>query len=146
MTSNLEFLVSKRAEVGIDRSNKFLFARVSGRTPLRASDCLKHFVIESQVAHPEHITSTKLRKHVATMSQVLGLRNNEIDLLAGFMGHDISVHRNFYRLPENTLQMAKVSKILLLMEKGRINEFAGRSLDDISVDLDGKLQSCGCLC
>ena len=110
---------------------------------MRASDCLKHFVTESQVAHSEHIASAKLRKHIATMVQVLGLRNNEIDLLAGFMGHDISVHRNFYRLPENTLQVAK---LLLLMEEGRINEFAGRSLDDISVDLDGKLQSCGCVC
>jgi len=55
-----------------------------------------------------------LRKHVTTISQVLNLKENEldIDLLAQFMGHDIRVHREFYRLPLDVLQTAEVAKIL----------------------------------
>jgi hypothetical protein len=31
--------------------------------------------------------------------------------------HDITVHRNYYRLPENTVEVAKVSRILIIMER-----------------------------
>lgn len=73
-----------------------------------------------------------MRKHVATISQILNLKDNELDQLADFLGHDIRVHRDFYRLPEATTQVAKISKILLAMEKGRLPDLHGRSLDDIS--------------
>jgi len=55
-----------------------------------------------------------VRKHVTTISQVLNLKENEldIDLLAQFTGHDIRVHREFYRLPLDVLQTAEVAKIL----------------------------------
>ena len=60
-----------------------------------------------------------------------------MDMLARFMGHDIAVHREYYRLPEDTLQLAKCSKILLLMESGGINKYKGKSLDEIEIDLEG---------
>ena len=41
---------------------------------------------------PEALKSTNLRKHVATSSQLLNLENNELDVLAKFMGHDIRTH------------------------------------------------------
>ena len=135
---DIELMISTRASVGIEKANTFLFARPGGETPYRGSDCLRKFAKDSGAEHPEHLTSTKLRKHIATMAQVLNLRENELDLLAGFMGHNLDVHRNFYRLPENTLQVAKISKLLLLMEKGKLQEFKGCNLDEINVDLDGK--------
>ena len=42
-----------------------------------------------------------------------------------------------YRLPEETLQLCKVSKILLNMEHGRIPHCHGKSLDEITVKPDG---------
>ena len=71
------------------------------------------------------------------MSQVLSLRSDELDLLAGFMGHDIRVHRDFYRLPSSTLQVAKISKLLLAVESGKITSLMGKNLDDIKVDVEG---------
>ena len=50
--------------------------------------------------------------------------------LVGFLGHDIQIHREFYRLPESTLELAKVSKILIAMEKGRLPELQGKGLDN----------------
>ena len=45
---------------------------------------------------PEHLRTTKLRKHITTMSELLNLNENEIDILADYLGHDIRVHREFY--------------------------------------------------
>jgi len=51
-----------------------------------------------------------------------------MDQLANFLGHDIRVHREFYRLPESTLQLAKVSKLLMAMEKGKLSDVKGKGL------------------
>ena len=83
--------------------------------------------------------STKLSKHIATMSQMLSLKRHELDLLANFLGHDIRIHREFYRLPEETLQMAKVSKLLLAMERGETTNLQGRNFDNISVNVPGEV-------
>ena len=52
------------------------------------------------------------------------------------MGHDIRVHREFYRLPQSTMQLAKVSKVLLTMEQGSAGQFKGKSLDEIDIDVE----------
>ncbi|KAK3541018.1 hypothetical protein QTP86_011209 [Hemibagrus guttatus] len=62
------------------------------------------------------------------------LKNNELDQVADFLGHDIRVHREYYRLPEATIQLAKISKLLLAMEKGRLPDLQGKSLDDIEIE------------
>eukprot|EP00057_Strongylocentrotus_purpuratus_P022884 XP_011677358.1 PREDICTED: uncharacterized protein LOC105444594 isoform X2 [Strongylocentrotus purpuratus] len=127
---------SIRQDAGVLESNMYLFARPGCTTPYRGCDAVRKFARMSKAEHPENITSTQLRKHVATMSQILCLKDNELDVLATFMGHNIKVHREYYRLPENTLQVAKIAKILLLMEKGQMNKCSGMSLDSINVDLN----------
>ena len=74
------------------------------------------------------------------MAQILNLKNNELDSLANFMGHDIRVHRNFYRLSDEATQLAKISKILMAADSGKLSNYSGRSLDDIDLDdeFDGK--------
>ena len=39
--------------------------------------------------------STKLQKYIATISEVLSLKENEVDWLARHLGHDVMVHREF---------------------------------------------------
>lgn len=75
---------------------------------------------------PNLLTTTSLRKHIGTICTLLNLRDNELDALATFMGHDIRVHREFYRMPEDTFQVAKVSKVLLQLEKGTIRACKGK--------------------
>ncbi|XP_053389129.1 uncharacterized protein LOC128546010 [Mercenaria mercenaria] len=60
------------------------------------------------------------------ISQMINLKENELDTFAGFLGHNIKVHREFDRLPEDTLQVAKISKILLEMERGNLHLFKGK--------------------
>lgn len=96
----------------------------------RGQDCLRIHANQCSAKHPEHLRSTQLTKPVATLSQVLNLKNNKLDQVADFLGHDIRVHWDFYRLPVPTTQLAKISKLLLSMEKGHLSSQQGRSLDE----------------
>jgi len=53
-------------------------------------------------------------------------------------GHDIRVHREFYRLPENTLQVAKVSKLLHCINDGTISQYKGMDFSEIEFSVEGK--------
>ena len=47
------------------------------------------------------------------------------------LGHDIRVHREYYRLQESTLELAKVSRLLLAVNQGNVR--LGTRLADIDV-------------
>ncbi|CAH0547138.1 unnamed protein product [Brassicogethes aeneus] len=64
-----------------------------------------------QLENPEAISSNKLRKQIATVTQILSLKPNEAKQFA-------KIHEEFYELPVDVYQTAKVSKLLLMMEKG----------------------------
>ena len=78
--------------------------------------------------------STKVRKYVATVSQILDLQANESEWLARHMGHDVNVHCQYYRLQDSTLELAKVSKLLLVVDERNAAKFAGKKLDDIALE------------
>ena len=138
----IELLNNTRKLVNVDQSNIYLFPRLGmSSNPIRSSDVLRKFSAGSGAQKPEQLNSTSLRKHVATVTQLLNLKENELDIVAGFMGHDIKVHREYYRLPDETLQLCKVSKILLNMEKGKMQKMKGMSLDEITVTADGMTYS-----
>ncbi|KAG1933792.1 hypothetical protein F2P79_020338 [Pimephales promelas] len=134
MKQGLDLLVGSREVCEVPQENIYLFARPNALTCYRGSDCLRHFAKVCGAKSPESLTSTKLRKQTGTLSQVLNLSNTELDQLANFLGHDIRVHRQFYRLPEGTLQLAKISKVLMALDQGRLAEFKGKTLDDINID------------
>ncbi|CAH3020709.1 unnamed protein product [Porites evermanni] len=54
-----------------------------------------------KLKEPNLITSTCHRKYVVTVSSLLDLQEKELDGLARHMGHDIRVHREYYRLIES---------------------------------------------
>ena len=113
-----------REEGGILHSNQYVFAQPKSEIWEVVMWWRSMFLSAVQNVQP-------LRKHVTTISQVLNLKENEldIDLLAQFMGHD-RVHREFYRLPLDVLQTAEVAKILWAMENGQLQQLTGKSLDD----------------
>jgi len=135
MHKSTELLIRLRGVCGISLNNNYVFARSGdSATTLRARDILQELAKDCGAQKPELITSVGLRKHVATISQLLNLHGHELDLLAKFMGHDIRVHREYYRLPEDTMMVAKLSKVLMLMERGDVQRFYGKSLDEINID------------
>lgn len=61
----------------------------------------------------------------------MNLAENEQDWLARHLGHDIRVHREFYRMHESTVELVKISKLLLASEKGTTSKYKGLRLEDI---------------
>ncbi|XP_033638838.1 uncharacterized protein LOC117299409 [Asterias rubens] len=134
MKEALDTLRKRRIDAGIDVNNVFLFSNQRGLAHIRGTDTLREHASKCKASNPEFLRATRLRKHIATVSQVMNLQDNELDLLAGFLGHDVRTHREFYRMPESTLQVAKLSKVLLKMEKGDVQGLAGKSLKDVELD------------
>jgi hypothetical protein len=144
MHDSLKTLMDNRSKVGISPDNHYIFACLSGDGYIRGSDVLRTLSDKCGAKRPDALRSTKLRKHIATLTQIVNLKNHELDALATFMGHDIRVHREFYRLPEQVMQTAKVSKLLLAAETGQLQMSAGKSLDDIEIDANDDLEGIYC--
>ena len=53
--------------------------------------------------------------------------------LADHMGHNLDVHRNYYRLKDSTVELSKVARLLLVIDEGRANKFAKKKLSEIDV-------------
>ncbi|XP_056310731.1 uncharacterized protein LOC130222127 [Danio aesculapii] len=140
MVTSMELLVKTRRNCDVLDENVFMFARPNAMSHFRGSDIVRYVARSCGAQSPEALSSTRLRKHMATMSKVLNLKDNEMDDIANFLGHDIRVHRQYYRLPEGTLQLAKISKVLMAMERGQLNYFKGKNLDEIEIDPQEKIQ------
>ena len=112
--------------MGVAAKNPFVFARAHRDSVehLRGTDCLRHLTLqcEPKLKNPEVITSTSLQKYIATTSQVLPLKEHEIGWLAKHLGYDIRTHREYYRLHDSTIELAKVSKLLLAMDNVSVAE------------------------
>lgn len=136
MMESIDLLIKWREEAGIPGENPYLFARPGAMTNIRGCDCLRKYAEESKVENPELLRSTKLRKQVATLCQLLDLSEQELEQVARFMGHDIRVHRDYYRQTDKTFQIAKISKLLFAMEQGT-GTLAGKNLNTLKVSVCG---------
>ncbi|XP_026234162.1 uncharacterized protein LOC113174397 isoform X2 [Anabas testudineus] len=133
--TSMELLVKTRRSCDVLDENPFMFGRPQTLSYFRGSDVIRQIAQTCGAEHPEALSSTKLRKHMATMSKVLNLKDNEMDDLVDILGRvHIRVRRQYYRLPEGTLQLAKISKVLMALERGQLSEFKGKNLDEIHID------------
>lgn len=81
----------------VPQSNEYLFAPPgSANTWIRADVVIRQFAHKSELAHPEHISSNKLRKQIATVMQLLNLNTEELRQFSQFMGHTGKTHDEFY--------------------------------------------------
>ena len=137
MVQAIDLLIKRRKEVGVHLQNEILFARENygSLEHIRGCDCLRDLAREAGCKEPTIMRSTPFRKQMATVSQIVNLKENELDILAKFLGHDIRIHRKFYRLPQETLQVAKVSKLLLASEQG-MRGLERKTLDEIEIGMD----------
>ncbi|XP_074035983.1 uncharacterized protein [Leptinotarsa decemlineata] len=117
----------------ISGNNLYFFGQTTSKEPICGYKVLEKYAKECGAKNHHAIISTKLRKHLATLSQIFGMNENDLEQLATFMGHTLGVHRQNYRLPDDVFQTAKIAKILLLMEQGSLSQFKGKTLDEINL-------------
>ncbi len=98
-----------RTPVGLPEENPYARPTKKSLGCIRACDSLNKFTTEYKppLSNPEYVTGTKLRKYIATISQVLALKETEVDWLARHLGHDINIHREVYRFHESTIRDCK---------------------------------------
>ena len=128
--------LNKTREDGkVSKSNEFIFAVNDGRSTnsLRGHDVLKKACRKVKLQQPDLVKSTNLRKYVAIVSQLVDMNESEMGWLANHLGHDIHVHKEFYRLPQSTLEMAVVGNLLMAVDEGRAHHFKGKNPRDIKL-------------
>ena len=133
MVNALDALVDLRVSVGVPASNPYLFAKAGAKSNVKGWDAIKYACGLVDLEDPKLITGTKLRKYLATVTQILNLSDNQLEWVANHLGHDISVHRDYYRLPDEIIQVSKVSQLLLASEQGVVHQYANKSLDEINI-------------
>ena len=90
-------LIKNRKVIGVATDNSYIFAASTrnSKNHLQGNDCLANILTKCNLQRPEGIKSIKLRKYVATVSQIINLKKNELEWLARHRGHDVSVHRQY---------------------------------------------------
>lgn len=60
-------------------------------------NAVKELATKCGAQHPELLTTTRFRKHIATTLQLLSMDDDEMEQIATFMGHTKKTHAEFYR-------------------------------------------------
>ena len=83
--------------VQIPEENVFLFAANTLNTPISSWTAVRTIAQGSGAIEPNLITSNRLRKYNASMCQMFDMSPNELQWLSNHMGHEVSIHLDFYR-------------------------------------------------
>lgn len=75
--------------------NEYVF-HTKGKSFFDGTKVLQKYVKKYGIENPLSITATKLRKHVATVTQLLNFSNKDLEQLSNFMGQTLNTHCNFY--------------------------------------------------
>ncbi|KAG5867019.1 hypothetical protein JTB14_006807 [Gonioctena quinquepunctata] len=131
---SIEFIISLRENFKY-ADNPYLFALPGSENPIAGTSVMRKHARKAlgDASEATLLTSTKLRKHLATMVQILKMDKNELEQLATFMGHTEKTHAQFYRLPDDIYQTAKVSKLLMMAKTNSIEQYKGKSLSEIEI-------------
>lgn len=82
----------------VSDKNEYLFANPNTENRwLSGYNTLKKLAKKSHVSDDSLFTSTRLRKQISTILQVLNITENEMEQFAAFMGHTKKTHENYYR-------------------------------------------------
>lgn len=91
----ISILLTHRADF-IPSDNEYLFA-LPGSTIKWGKDVAFRFLTNKMnLKYPQAIGSNKLRKHIATVMQILNLSRTEAKQFSNFMGHTEKTHEEFY--------------------------------------------------
>ncbi|XP_074031301.1 uncharacterized protein isoform X2 [Leptinotarsa decemlineata] len=131
----IDFFLKIRSENQniVPENNPYLFGSPGTVKWTRGDVVIRKFAHEAGLEYPDQISSNKLRKQIATVMQILNLNQEETEQFAQFMGHTEKTHNDYYRLPQDIYQTAKISKLLLLMERG-VDIYKGKSLHEIDIN------------
>lgn len=136
LLSAITLLVKKRQACGVQKKNPFLFARPDATCTsfYRGQNCLNSLVDCSGAKTPQKLRSLVFRKHMARIFHILSFSVDELDQLSRLLERNIRTDWEYYRMPEAVVDIAKILQLLSAMEKGSIERYEGKSLEEIEVE------------
>lgn len=130
----LRLLIKTRASSGILPSNIYLFCLPYSEHCMRGCDIIKELSNKCGAKMPSNLKSTKLRKHISTVSQLLNLDDGSFNALCKHMGHNPKVHREFYQMPQEMILKTQISKILVALDQGSLCKYKGKALNEFEIN------------
>ncbi|KAK4886360.1 hypothetical protein RN001_002631 [Aquatica leii] len=131
----LNLIIARREEAGIPPENPYIFAYGSTdhrNRYLRAYFLLRSYANQCGAAKPNLLKATELRKQIATECALRDLSENVIHDVANFMGHNINIHNNIYRMPVDKRDIVRMSKILEMIQAAPEDEDLNGQDEDLS--------------
>ena len=118
------------------KNETYFFQTEGGKLPYRSAEALNKFAKDFELENKPLFRSTKLRKYMATAAQFLNLPQHQRTWVADFLGHDLRVHDKYYRMHTDAVNLAKVTKLLYMVDSGKLEDAYSRDLDTIQPTLD----------
>ena len=118
------------------KSDNYFFQTQGGEQFYRSIDVLRKYAEEFKLQDKKVFRSTKLRKYLATAAQFLDLPQNQRVWVADFLGHDLNVHDKYYRMHTDAVNLAKMTKLLYIADKGKVKDAYLENLDTLQPTLN----------
>ena len=118
------------------KSDNYFFQTEGGDQFYRSIDVLRKYAEEFKLQDKKVFRSTKLRKYLATAAQFLDLPQNQRVWVADFLGHDLNVHDKYYRMHTDAVNLAKMTNILYIADKGKVKDPYLENLDTLQPTLN----------
>ena len=118
------------------KSDNYFFQTEGGQQFYRSVDVLRKYAEEFKLQDRQVFRSTKLRKYLATAAQFLDLPQNQRVWVADFLGHDLNVHDKYYRMHTDAVNLAKMTKLLYIADKGKVKDAYLENLDTLQPTLN----------
>ena len=120
----INLLLKYRTEAGIKADNKYIFATRSKDEYVdryyMACNIIRDYAYSCGCQFPERINGTNMRKHMATKMYESDIPEQELSDLARFLGHELSIHKQYYR---RVIPIRDLITLTPLLEKARgVNE------------------------
>ena len=118
------------------KNKTYFFQTEGGKMHYRSAEALNKFAKYFELENKPLFRSTKLRKYMVTAAQFLNLPQHQRTWVADFLGHDLRVHDKFYRMRTDAVNLAKVTKLLYMVDSGKLEDAYSKDLGTIQPTLD----------
>ncbi len=133
-------IVENRDIAGVSPNNTYVFVRQyqDSLNHLDGWHTVKTVASKASLSRPDLISSTRIRKEVATTLQLLDMKEAESTWVSNHLGHAVNVHKQWYRQEGFTMELTKVAKVLMAKDDGVT--FHNKKMNHLTAPATGDLK------
>ncbi|KAF6204575.1 hypothetical protein GE061_018735 [Apolygus lucorum] len=134
LAAAIDIILMYRRDAGVTPDNRALFGKGDGHSD--ANVAMREATFACGAESPGDITSTALRKHIASVTLAINMNEGGVKVVCSFLGNTKQTHMENYRLTNDAVNAARLSRLLTALDEGTIGDFNETSFDDIDVNLE----------